>query len=520
MGFMKNLYLLQHFLENSADEVPNKTALICGSERLTYKEINEAANRVAMALINWGLKRQDRVIIFLENSSELVIAIYGVLKAGGVFVVLNPSIKANKLRFILQDSEAAFLITNTEKKEIVLKACGGLGDQCKIIWIGGDSSKNISEKSLSWDSIMEFSRGAYVATSTIDVDLAALIYTSGSTGEPKGVMSTHANMVSVTRSIVQYLKVNSSDIILDVLPLSFDYGLYQVLMGFMAGATVVLDKSFVFPVKILETIEREKVTGFPIVPMIAALILGLQNLKNYNLHSLRYISNTAAVLSVEHIRRLRSLLPWIEIYSMYGLTECKRVAFLPPEEIDRRPGSVGKAIPNCEVLIVNEEGREVGPGEVGELIVRGSNVMQGYWKAKDLAEEVFKPGRYPGERFLYSGDLFKKDEEGFLYFVGRKDDMIKTRGERVSPREVENVLCAMPGVLEAAVIGIPDEILGQAIKAFVVLENGASISQKEIMKYCTNHLESFMVPKYLEILPELPRTPNGKIDKKALSRRG
>ena len=201
---------------------------------------------------------------------------------------------------------------------------------------------------------------------------------------------------------------------------------------------------------------------------------------------------------------------------MFGLTECKRIAYLPPEEISNRPSSVGKAIPNCEVFIMDENGREVIVGDVGELVVRGSNVMRGYWNAPELTERVYRKGLYQGETLLYTGDLFRQDEDGFLYFLGRKDDMIKSKGERISPKEIENILCSINGVTESAVIGVPDEILGQAIKAFVVLKDGLEISTNEILYYCSKNMEPFMVPKYIEFIKELPKSPNGKVDKKML----
>jgi acyl-CoA synthetase (AMP-forming)/AMP-acid ligase II len=329
-------------------------------------------------------------------------------------------------------------------------------------------------------------------------------------------MSSHFNMVSAARSIIQYLENNCDDKILNVLPLSFDYGLYQVLMTFMFGGTIVLEKSFVFPIKIIECIQRERITGFPIVPTVAALLLKMENLAKYDLSSLRYLTNTAAVLPVEHIRKLQKTFHPAKLYSMYGLTECKRVSYLPPEALEFRPGSVGKAIPNSQVLIVDENGNEVGPGEIGELIVRGANVMQGYWNAPELTAKTFRKGRYPRETLLYSGDLFKKDEEGFLYFVARRDEQIKTKGERVSPKEIENMVCELPGIAEAAVVGVPDEILGQAVKCFAVCLPGSKITERQIMKHCAGNLEPFMVPKYVEILSDLPRTAHGKTDRKAL----
>jgi long-chain acyl-CoA synthetase len=251
---------------------------------------------------------------------------------------------------------------------------------------------------------------------------------------------------------------------------------------------------------------------------MVALLLQMQDLSRFDFSSLRYISNTAAALPVPHIRRLIEMFPAARIYSMYGLTECKRVAYMPPEKLAERPGSVGIPMPNCEVFVVDEEGREVGPNQVGELVVRGANVMQGYWGSPEETARRFRPGKCRGDVLLYSGDLFRRDEEGFLYFVARRDDMIKTKGERVSPKEIENVICELKGVAEVAVIGVPDDILGQAVKAFLVLSAGAALSENDILNHCKKNLEPFMVPKYIEFRNALPKTSTGKTDKKLLIR--
>jgi acyl-CoA synthetase (AMP-forming)/AMP-acid ligase II len=358
-------------------------------------------------------------------------------------------------------------------------------------------------------------RSAPCATG-IDLDLAAIIYTSGSTGEPKGVMSAHRSMVAAARSITRYLENVESDIIMVVLPLSFDYGLYQVLMAFLFGGAVVLEKSFLFPVKILEKVVQERVTGLPLVPTMAALLLQMENLARFDFSALRYITNTAAALPVAYIRKLQALFAHVTIFSMYGLTECKRVSYLPPNQLDKRPDSVGIPIPNEEVFVVDEHGNEVPPGQVGELVIRGSNVMQGYWNAPEETAKKFRPGPNRGEILLYSGDLFKRDAEGFLYFVARKDDMIKTKGERVSPKEIENALFDLKGVAEAAVIGVPDDILGQAVKAFIVKDKGTDLTEKDVLNHCSKNLEAFMVPKYVEFTGSFPKSASGKIDKKNL----
>ncbi|MCL5029858.1 MAG: AMP-binding protein [Bacteroidetes bacterium] len=511
--------LLQNFLLNNAEKYPEKEALVFNEQRLSYSDLNDRSTQLANSLIELGLNRHDRVIIFLDNSVETIISIWGILKAGGAFVVLNPLIKSNKLEYIIKDSGAKIIITHSRKYDVVLQAINYNNKDIKLIWAGAsiDDVNTFSFNELIQYQTKTSSRKLISRMEKIiDYDLAALIYTSGSTGEPKGVISSQFNMISAARSIIEYLENTPDDIILDVLPLSFDYGLYQMIMSVMFGGKLVLETSFMFPLKILQTIKEENVTGFPIVPTIIALLLKMKDLDSYELESLRYITNTGAAFPVPHIQRFNQLFPHVKIFSMYGLTECKRIAYLPANQIQKRPGSVGKAIPNCEVFILDENDNEVQPGEVGELVVRGSNVMRGYWNAAELTQKVYRPGKIQGETLLYTGDLFRKDEDGFLYFLGRKDDMIKSKGERISPKEIENVLCSIPGVAEAAVLGVSDEILGQAIKAYIVKKDGNSIDQNFILQYCMQNMESFMVPKYVEFITELPKSPNGKVDKKIL----
>jgi len=513
--------LVHEWLRRSARCFPDKQALICGRQRWTYRDLDRRTDHLAAALQDIKVRRHDRIVVLLDNSSETVISLYGILKAGGVFIILAGSLKGAKLRYILENSEADVLITHTGKAGVVTDALGRMQRNIKTIWVGPKDQipEKFTQSSLSWDEIFSNFGGTVEddrLPRCIDVDLAALIYTSGSTGEPKGVMSTHHNMISAARSIIQYIGNEQDDIILNALPLSYGYGLYQVIMSVMFGGTVVLEQSFIYLHNILTRIAEEKVTGFPIVPTIVAMLLKMRDLSGYDLSSLRYITNAGAALPVEHIRSLQKLLPHVRIFSMFGLTECIRVCYLPPEELDKRPSSVGKAMPNCEVFIVDQDGNEVTAGQTGELVIRGSNVMQGYWKDPDLTSKTYRDRRYPGEREIYSGDYFRKDDSGFLYFLGRKDDMIKSRGERISAREVENIICAMDGVAEASVIGVPDEILGQAVKAYVVPVPSYKLTEKEIMKYCAANMETFVVPKYIEFVDELPVTANGKIDKRQL----
>jgi amino acid adenylation domain-containing protein len=515
--------LVNEFLERSANQFPNKEALICQERRVTFLEIEQAANSIANALIDQGLHKQDRAAIYLENSVESVISIFGILKASGVFVVINPKVKSKKFAYILNDCQVRILITDVRHyKDIspVLPDCPNLSS---VIVVNGQESDLDLEGIQAPQEIISFNHALSKYPKTcpkndcIGIDLASLIYTSGTTGNPKGVMLSHLNMVSAASSVIEYLENTSDDIIISCLPLSFDYGLYQILMASKFGGTVVLERSFLYPYRVIDLIIKENVTGLPLVPTIAAILLRLKNLQKYDFSDLRYISNTAQALPPNHIKQLQELFPQTRIYSMYGLTECKRVSYLPPEELSRRPTSVGKAMPNCETFIVNEnEDKIIIPNEIGELVVRGPNVMMGYWNLPEETAKTLKPGVYPGERVLYTGDLFKMDDEGYLYFIARRDNMIKTAGERVSPKEIENVLYEMDEVIEAGVVGVPDEILGNAIKAVVALKEDSKLSEKSIVLHCSKHLEDFMVPKHVEIRKTLPKTSSGKISKKDL----
>ena len=511
--------LLQSFLERSAARFADKVALISGTRRLTYEAVETASNRFAHALLRSGLKRGGRIVISLPNGPEAVCAIFGTLKAGGVFVMVNPDSKGDKVRYVLEKCRGFGLVAGGRDSQGLREALDGL-PHLERVWLSGSGAIPDSTEVLGWSALdAELEEGRHPDAPpqipTIDIDLATLIYTSASTGQPKGVMLTHQNMVAAATSITTYLESREDDIVYSVLPLSFDYGLYQVLMAFQVGATVILERSFAFPRVAMQTLARERATGFPIVPTMSALLLQM-DLSEFDLPSLRYITNTAAALPVHHITQMRHLLPWVRIYSMYGLTECKRVSYLPPEQIDRRPGSVGRGMPNEEVYVVDENGERVGPNVIGELVVRGANVMKGYWEDPEETAKRLRPGPYPWEQVLYTGDLFRTDEEGYLYFVGRRDDLIKTRGTRVSPREIEDVLHSLEGVVEAAVLGIPDPILGEAVAAVIVRRPDSTLTEREVMRLCAERLDEARVPKRIEFWERLPKSENGKIAKKEI----
>ncbi len=509
--------LVQDFLHHSVQQFPEKLALICDDQRLTYAQIEASANRMANALRANGVNRGDRVAIHLNNSVETVVAVFATLKAGGVFVVVNHTTKPDKLLYILNNARATALIADGGRSRNIAPTILADAPSLKFCVFTGKKASAAAEANprfFTFDALQTDFPTDRPPQVNIDLDLACLIYTSGSTGDPKGVMSDHSNVVFVADSVIEYLENVEDDILINLLPFSFDYGLYQLLMTFRFGGTLVLERGFIYPAAILKKMAAERVTGFPGVPTMFAILLQM-DLSPYDLSHLRYISNTAAALPPSHIQELREKFPDATIYSMYGLTETKRTLYLPPEQLDIRPGSVGIAIPDTEVWVEDEDGNRLGAGEIGELVVRGRHVMRGYWEAPALTARRYRPGPIPGERVCYTGDLFRMDDEGFLYFVGRKDDIIKSRGEKVAPKEVENVLYGLPGVVEAAVVGVPDPILGEAVKAFVVVD-GANLTDGKVLAYCRANMEDYMVPKYVEFRDELPKTTSGKIKKTGL----
>ncbi len=448
----------------AATRRPEQTAIIAGARRLSYSELARAVDAFAAGLQRLGVDRGARVAVVLPNSIESAIAIYGILRAGAAFTPLNPTIKADKLGYVLANCEAAAVVCDGALMDLVAAAREHAPSVRHVVATGEPREEAVAFETLTGGDDRP-ARGA------LEVDLAAIIYTSGSTGAPKGVTLTHRNMMFAATSLVDYLEMSERDRVLCVVPLSFDYGLYQLIMSLHVGATLVIERGFAFPGRLVELLERERITVLPCVPSIFQVLTSLRGLAERELSDLRIVTNTGAALSTSAIAAVRRTFPRAQLYSMYGLTECKRVSYLPPDQLDVRPESVGIPIPGTEVWI-EDDGREVSPGEVGELMVRGPHVMQGYWNDPQGTSQRLRPGRWPWERILATGDLFSRDAEGYLYFVGRTDDIIKSRGEKVAPREVEEVLYAAPGVHAAAVVGSPDELLGEAVHAYVVAQDG------------------------------------------------
>ena len=505
--------LLHDSLLRSAESTPSKPALVVGDATATYEELLEDAMRLARAFQDLGLKRGDRVVLYMDNSKACTVAIFAALLAGGVFVVVNPQTKEDKLAYILADCEATILVTEGAISSIGVAAAAGIESLVATI-VASPPTAIAAEFVL--EELIERGDASVRETGVIPLDLAALIYTSGSTGLPKGVMMRHQNMTFAAESIAQYLRLEEDERILGLLPLAFDYGLYQLLMSTRLGATLVLERSFAYPAQTLRRVVDEEVTVFPGVPTVYATLLSMHEKSPLELPTVRRVTNTAAALLPAMQQGLREIFPNALIFAMYGLTECKRVSYLEPELLAAKPSSVGRPIPGTEAMVLDEKGDRVAPGEPGVLYVRGPHVMAGYWRKPELTADMLKDGPTLGERMLCTHDQFTVDEDGFLYFVGRTDDIIKTRGEKVSPLEVENALFAITGVREAAVIGVPDDVLGESICAYVVLEDGAELTDREIIAACRAKLEAFMAPSEVVFLGELPKTTSGKVRKQSL----
>jgi long-chain acyl-CoA synthetase len=511
--------LLHQSLIRAAYDCPDRTALVAEKVSMTYGRLLEHVQQCASTLVARGVVRGDRVAIYADNTPECVVALWATLWVGGAFVVINPQTKHDKLKFVLNKSAAKFLVTDEHLRQEwspILAECGSLAGVLCSNWKTTHGAASAQPRIEEFWSAVKNELPMEDPVFCIPLDLAALIFTSGSTGSPKGVTMTHQSMLFARDSITEYLRLSQDERIINLLPLAFDYGLYQLLMAFGLGATLVLEHSFTYPGLVFEMMEKHGVTVFPGVPTIYSTLISIHQKTPLCFPNVRRVTNTAAALPPDYIPALRQIFPNALIFAMYGLTECKRVSYLEPELIEIKSGSVGKPIPGTEMFLLSPEGEPVPPGKTGILHIRGPHVMLGYWDDPERTAKMIKPGKLPGERVLCTQDWFSMDEDGFFYFKGRSDEIIKSRGEKVSPVEVENVLYSVKGIKEAAVIGVPDENLGQAIKAFVVLEAKSTLTPKEIQRHCAARLENFMVPTLIEFLTGFPKTDNGKIKKDGL----
>jgi acyl-CoA ligase (AMP-forming) (exosortase A-associated) len=516
-------YLVHDFINRAANHTPEGEALAYGSMRLCYAELANAVGLAAGSFLALGMERGDRVAIYLEKRIETVVAMFGAAAAGGVFVPVNPLLKPAQVTFILNDCDATVLVTSVDRFRLLQSMLPTCPDLHTVVVIGMDEQSDLSGmsglRSRSWEKALACAVLAEGQRS-VDTDMAAILYTSGSTGKPKGVVLSHRNLVAGATSVASYLENNAQDRILAALPLSFDYGLSQLTTAFHVGATAVL-MNHLLPRDIVKMVEAERITGLAGVPPLWMQLAQLNWSENT---TLRYITNSGGAMPRTTLDSLRAALPNARPYLMYGLTEAFRSTYLPPSELDARPDSMGKAIPNAEVLVLRPDGSVCAPGEPGELVHRGALVSMGYWKDPQRTAERFRilPRAHDGlpmpEIAVWSGDIVRTDEDGFLYFIGRNDDMIKTSGYRVSPTEVEDVIYEIDQIAEAAAIGVPHPTLGQAIVVVIHPGEAVRFDPDAVLAACKQQLPTYMVPgRIAQWDGSLPRNPNGKIDRKLLA---
>lgn len=512
-------HLLHHLVECAARLRADAPALRHKDKTVTYGALADQVGAAAAAMAGAGLARGERVAVFLDKRIEAVVGMFAAAAAGGVLVPVNPLLKPPQVAHILADCNVRILITSGERLAGLADALAGCPDLRLAVVTDTPARIPAGVPVLDWAAFLNGPGGA--AHRVIDTDMAAIFYTSGSTGRPKGVVLSHRNLVAGARSVAGYLENRPDDRLLAVLPLSFDAGFSQLTTAFAAGASVVL-LDYLLPQEVARVCARERITG---ITGVAPLWVQLSQVPwpKKAAESLRYFANTGGHLPRPVLTRLRAALPSAKPYLMYGLTEAFRSTYLDPSEVDRRPDSIGKSIPNAEILVVRPDGTPCAPGEEGELVHRGALVSLGYWNDPERTAERFRPapGQPSGlpmpEIAVWSGDLVRTDEDGFLYFVGRRDEMIKTSGYRVSPTEVEDVLYGSGLVAEAAAVGVPHPTLGQAIVAVAAGAGGRPLDAGSLLERCRAELPAFMVPRRIVERASLPRSPNGKIDRKALA---
>lgn len=513
--------LLHHLLLHSAQYAEQRPAIVHKKITWNYGELAEQVQQQANALLGIHLKPQQRVAVFLPKQLETVSSLLAISLAGGVFVPINPVLKPAQVAYILNDCNVHILITSYSRLqhlEAVLENCPDLHT---IVLVDNDTPTltNDTQTILGWQDFLRH-HSAQTMPAMIDTDMAAILYTSGSTGKPKGVVLSHRNLVTGAKSVCEYLQITSNDRILAVLPFSFDYGLNQLLTALLQQACCIL-LDYLLPRDVLNALERHQITGLACVPPLWAQLAKLEWSASINKH-LRYLTNSGGKMPKSVLDTIRQHVPNGQFFLMYGLTEAFRSTYLPPDQLDSRPDSIGKAIPNADILVVRDDGSLCVAHEPGELVHRGSLVAMGYWNDAIKTAERFKPAPNQlsalplTEIAVWSGDTVTMDEEGYLYFVGRKDDMIKTSGYRVSPTEIEEVLYGSGMVKEAVVVGIEYGSLGQAILAVISLEYPDQYDETLLIKHCQTQLPNFMQPAKIIVLPGLPKNPNGKIDRKAL----
>jgi acyl-CoA ligase (AMP-forming) (exosortase A-associated) len=514
--------LLHHLLFNAVQQASDNIALVHKKNVWRYGQLAKLVQQQATALLSNQLKPQQRVAVFLPKQLETVSSLLAISLAGGVFVPINPVLKAAQVAYILNDCNVSLLITSNSRLQALLPELANCPDLHTIILVENQPpTLDIPQTVLGWDDFLQQANNQLPMPNIIDTDMAAILYTSGSTGKPKGVVLSHRNLVTGAKSVSEYLQLNEQDRLLAVLPFSFDYGLNQLLSALLNKACCVL-LEYLLPRDVLIALEKEKITGLACVPSLWAQLAKLEWSATINEH-LRYLTNSGGKMPKSVLTAIRQRVPNGQFFLMYGLTEAFRSTYLPPAQLDKRPDSIGKAIPNADILVVREDGSLCAAHEAGELVHRGSLVAMGYWNDPAKTAERFKPApnQLAGLPFteiaVWSGDTVIMDEEGYLYFVGRKDDMIKTSGYRVSPTEIEEVIYSSGLVKEAAAIGIAHDSLGQAVLLLISVPQPDNYDETLLISHCKTYLPNFMIPTKIIVLASLPKNPNGKIDRNILA---
>ncbi|MBD1584442.1 class I adenylate-forming enzyme family protein [Pseudoalteromonas sp. S16_S37] len=507
--------LVNQFKHLSSSHIAQKLALSCGSSEFTYQQLWHEVELFSQQLLENGMTKGDRVVICCGNLHQTVVSFWASLNIGGVACVISNEQVIEKIEYVINDSQSTVFVSTHE----VINQLSELGadstlkaiitiDELKAPYI--DSVQSRIHSYLAQDINIE-----HTVPYVISEDLAAMIYTSGSTGEPKGVMMTHGNMICARDSVTEYLGNREDDVFISALPLSFDYGLYQMVMSLSIGASFILEKNMVWPLQLMKNIEKYQATVLPAVPVLVDLLKQYSSISNYSMESIRYISNTGAALGGKHFELLEELFPAAQVFSMFGLTECKRCTYLPPEYLKTKQGSVGIAIPNTEISVINEQGQLCQPHEVGQLVIRGATVMQGYWRKPEKTDEKLKIHPVYGGRCLYSGDYGYLDEDGFFYFKGRIDETLKVRGRKLIPKEVEDNILGINGVRECAIIGLTNDDAETEVYCYAVIDETMT-NMDALVKDSSRVLEAFQKPDHFILLSSMPRSLNGKIDKQRL----